>query len=121
MIVNVKQPLGDVFSIDASRLPPSVRGGDYAVWLLSGRSPGKSCGPTGCPTNHYSLVSGQRPAFVGIVTPPIGAKDRLRAHGSIPTLSAHQATGSYLFVITQQTHPPNRCLGQIVLEGWPSF
>ncbi len=121
VIVNVKQPLGDVFSIDASRLPPSASGGDYAVWLLSGRSPGRSCSSKGCPTNHYSLVPGRRPVFVGIVTPPVGANGRLRAHGSMPTLSARQATGSYLFVITRQAHPSNKSLGQIVLEGWLSF
>jgi hypothetical protein len=121
VIVNVKQPLGDVFSIDASGLPPSARGGDYAVWLLSGRSPGKSCGSNGCPTNHYSLVSGRRPVFAGIVTPPVGPSGRLRAHGSIPTLSARQATGAYLFVVNRQSHPSNKSLGRIVLEGWLSF
>ena len=121
VIVKVKGPLGDVFSIDAAGSPPSVRGGDYAVWLLPGRSPGKSCRSNGCPTNHYSLLSGRLPVFAGIVTPVIGASGRLRAHGLIPTLSAHQATGSYLFAITQQTHRSNRSVGRIVLEGWLSF
>jgi hypothetical protein len=121
VIVNVKEPLGDVFSIDASGLPSPSPHGDYAVWLLSARSPGRSCGQNGCPTDHYSLVSGRRPAFVGIVTPPVGADGRLRAHGLMPTLSARQATGSYLFVIARQTHPSDRSVGQIVLEGWLSF
>jgi hypothetical protein len=121
VIVNVEQPLGDVFSIDASGLPPGPSGGDYAVWLLSGRTPGGSCSSDGCPIDHYSLIPGRRPAFVGIVTPPVGASGRLRAHGLIPALSARQATGSYLFAVTRQARPSNTSLGRIVLEGWLSF
>ena len=109
VIVNEEPPLGEVFSIDVSGLPPSPRGGDYAVWLLSGKHN---------PALDYSLISGRRPAFVGIVTPPVGAGGVLRAQGSIPTLSEAQATGSYLFVITRQAHPSSTSLGRIVLAGW---
>lgn len=107
--VNEEPPLGEVFSIDVTGLPSSPRGGDYAVWLLSGKHN---------PALDYSLISGRRPAFVGIVTPPVGAGGVLRAQGSIPTLSEAQATGSYLFVITRQAHPSSTSLGRIVLAGW---
>jgi hypothetical protein len=120
VIVNVKQPVGDVFSIDASGLPPAPSG-DYAVWLLPGRSSGASCSSNGCPTDHYSLIPRRKPVFVGIITPPVDASGQLRADGSIPTLSNAQATGSYLFVITRQAHPSNNSVGAIVLEGWLSF
>ena len=109
--VSVK-PGGEVFSIDALGLPRSPRGGDYAVWLLSGRRNR---------AGNYTPISGQKPIFVGIVTPPVGASGRLRAQGRIPTLSAKQATGHYLFVITRQAQPSNKSLGQLVLEGWLSF
>jgi hypothetical protein len=120
VIVNVNPPFGDAFSIDATGLPPSPRGGDYAVWLLSGRNQGGSCSKDGSPSDHYSLISGRRPTFVGIVTPPVSASGRLRAQGLIPTISRRQATGSYLFV-TRQAHPSNKSLGQIVLAGWLTF
>ena len=109
--VSVK-PGGEVFSIDALGLPRSPRDSDYAVWLLSGRQ--NTAG-------NYTPISGQKPTFVGIVTPPVGASGRLRAQGLIPTLSAHQATGHYLFAVTRQAHPSNKSLGRIVLEGWLSF
>ena len=109
--VSVK-PGGEVFSIDAFGLPRSPHRGDYAVWLLSGRRN---------KAGNYSPISGGKPTFVGIVTPPVGASGRLRAQASIPTLSAQQATGHYLFVITRQARPSNKSLGQIVLEGWLSF
>ena len=109
--VSVK-PGGEVFSIDASGLPRSPLGGDYAVWFLSGRR--NSAG-------NYRPTSGQKPIFAGIVTPPVGARGRLRAQGLIPTLSAQQATGHYLFVITRQARASNTSLGRVVLEGWLSF
>lgn len=109
--VSVK-PGGEVFSIDASGLPRSPSGGDYAVWFLSGRRN---------PAGNYSPISGGEPVFVGIVTPPVGASGRLRAQGSIPTLSAQQATGHYLFVVTRQARPSSKSLGRILLEGWLSF
>ena len=121
VIVNVRPAVGDVFSIDASGLPPSTSGGDYAVWLLSGRSPGASCSSDGCPISRYSLIPGRRPAFVGIVAPSVGASGRLRADGLIPALSARQATGSYLFAVTRQARPSNTSLGRVVLQGWLSF
>ena len=121
MTVNLKPPLGDVFSIDASGLRPSPRHGDYAVWLLSGQTAGGGCSPRRCPPDYYRLISGRPSTFVGIVTPPVGASGRRRARGVIPTLSARHATGSYLFAITRQTHRSNRSLGRIVLEGWLSF
>jgi hypothetical protein len=122
VVVNLKPPSGDVFSMDASALPPSASGGDYAVWLLSGRDHGvEGCTASGCPAVHYSLISGRRPTFVGIVTPAVGANGRLRAQGLIPTLSAQQATGSYLFVVSRQGRPSNQSVGRIVLEGWMSF
>jgi len=106
------KPGSEVFSIDASGLPRSRGDGDYAVWFLSG---------TTNVAGHASLLPGRRPAFVGIVTPPVGANGWLRAQGPIPTLSPQQATGHYLFVVTRQTRPSNRSLGRIVLEGWLSF
>jgi hypothetical protein len=121
VVVNVKPPSGIVFSIDASGVTPNPSGGDYAVWLLSGRGSGASCSPSGCPAVHYNLVPGRRPTFVGIVTPAVGANGGLRAQGLIPTLSARQATGSYLFVVSRQARPSNRSVGRIVLEGWLSF
>jgi hypothetical protein len=109
VIVNEEPPLGEVFSIDVSGLPSSPRGGDYAVWLLSGKH---------SPALDYSLISGRRPAFVGIVTPPVGAGGVLRGLGLIPRLSQAQATGSYLFVITRQARPSSTSLVSIVLAGW---
>ena len=103
---------GEVFSIDAAGLPRSPRGGDYALWFLSGRRNA---------AGNYSPISGQKPTFVGIVMPPVGASGRLRAHGLTPNFSTQQATGRYLFVVTRQAHPSNRSLGRIVLEGWLSF
>ena len=85
-IVSIKQPFGEVFSIDVSGLPRSPPGGNYAVWVLSGRQNR---------AGDYSLISGNRPTPVGIVSPPVGDSGRLRAQGSIPTLSEQQATGSY--------------------------
>jgi hypothetical protein len=111
-IVSIKPPFGLVFSIDVSGLPRSPRGGDYSVWLLSGRRN---------LAGHYSLVPGLRPTFVGIVTPPVGAGGRLRAQGLIPTLSVQQATGSYLLVVTRQARPSSKSLGRIVLKGWMTF
>lgn len=121
VVVNVKEPSGIVFSIEGSGLTPNRSGDDYAVWLLSGRGSGASCSPTGCPAVKYSLVSGRRPTFVGIVSPPVAATGQLHAQGLIPTLSAQQATGSYLFVVSRQARPSNRSVGRIVLEGWLSF
>jgi hypothetical protein len=118
VVVNVKPPSGMVFSIDASGLTPIPSAGDYAVWLLPGRSRGGSCG---CPAIRYSLISRRRPAFLGIVTPPVGANGRLRVEGLMPTLSEQQATGAYLFVVTRQARPSNKSLGRVVLEGWLSF
>ena len=63
---------GEVFSIDAAGLPRSPRGGDYALWFLSGRRKRNAAG-------NYSPISGQKPTFVGIVMPPVGASGRLRA------------------------------------------
>lgn len=111
-IVSIKQPFGEVFSIDVSGLPRSPPGGNYAVWLLSGRQN---------LAGDYSLISGIRPTLVGIVGPPVGASGRLRAQGSIPTLSEQQATGSYLFAVTRQARPSNTSPGRIVLAGWMSF
>ena len=105
-------PGGEVFSIDAFGLPRSPSGSDYAVWFLSARQN---------VAGSYAPITGAKPTFVGIVTPPIDASGRLRAQGPIPTLSAQQATGRYLFVITQQARPSNTSLGQIVLQGWLSF
>jgi hypothetical protein len=109
--VGVK-PGGEAFSIDASGLPPSLHGDDYAVWFLSGRRN---------PNGSYSPIPGQKPIFLGIVAPPVGAGGRLRVQGNIPTLSAQQATGHYRFEVTRQPHPSNTTPGRIALEGWMSF
>lgn len=110
--VNVGEPGGLGFSIDVAGLPRSPPGGDYAVWLLPADENAAGV---------YGLIRGRRPKLIGIVTPPVGATGRLRARGSIPTLSERQATGNYLFVVTRQAHPSSASLGRIVLEGWLSF
>jgi hypothetical protein len=112
VIVNLNPPIGEVFSIDVSGLPPIPGGGDYAVWLLEGKQN---------PAGAYSLISGRPPAFVGIIRPPVGPAGALRAEGVIPRLSEAQATGSYLFVITRQSRPSNTSLGRIVVAGWVSI
>ncbi len=110
--INVGEPAGLGFSIDVSGLRRSPPGGDYAVWLLPADQNAAGV---------YGLIRGRRPKLIGIVTPPVGATGRLRAQGTVPTLLGRQATGNYLFVVTQQGHPSSASLGRIVLEGWLSF
>jgi len=92
------------FSITAKGLPPSVRAGEYAVWILQ---------VTGL-TSTAAPIPGAKPRLLGVIVPGVPADGRLAASGVLPS---GVNGGDYLIRITRQVHSSVTRPGRTVLKG----
>jgi hypothetical protein len=90
------------FSLAAKGLAPSVRAGEYAVWITQVSGLGSAV-----------PLPGAKPRLLGVIAPGVGADGEIAVAGVIPS----DVNGSYLIRITVQPGSGATTPGRTVLQG----
>jgi hypothetical protein len=91
------------FRITARGLAPSVRAGEYAVWILQVSGLSSTAVP----------LPGAKPRLLGVIAPGVAKDGKFAAQGVLPA----GVSGDYLIRITRQAHSSVTKPGRTVLTG----